>query len=252
EGTAMPWAYRRDAFVAVSPSTRGDLLELGVDRERLAVIHNGLDHDRFRPGAKDDRPTALWIGRLRRYKCVETVIDAAARWAQGHPDLRLLIAGDGPQRPALEQRVRSLGLGGRVELLGFVDHGRKVELLQRAHVVVQTSMKEGWGMTVIEANACGTAVVASDVAGLRDSVRDGETGVLVPWNRPDALAAAVTDRVDDGARRRRLEAASVHWARRFSWRRSAERWLELLDARRRGGIVPAALRLGTVPDETPS
>lgn len=103
-------------------------------------------------------------------------------------------------------------------------------------------------MTVIEANACGTAVVASDVAGLRDSVRDGETGVLVPWDRPDALADAVTGLIDDDGRRRRLEAAAVRWAGRFSWRRSAERWLELLDARRRGGIVPAALRLGSPPD----
>ncbi|MEM1183158.1 MAG: glycosyltransferase family 4 protein, partial [Acidobacteriota bacterium] len=255
EASAMPWAYRRDAFVAVSPSTRQDLADLGVPAEQIAIIHNGLDADLFHPPDRSDAaegqrtrpPTVLWIGRLRRYKCVETVIDAASLWAQSHPTLQLLIAGDGPSRPELEERVRGHRLGDRVSFLGFVDDRRKVKLLQDADLVVQTSMKEGWGMTVIEANACGTPVVASRVAGLKDSVRDGETGQLVPWNDASALADAVTALIDDGDRRQRYAAAGLRWARSFSWARSADRWLDLIHADRPGGIVPAAMRDAAPP-----
>lgn len=242
EGRLMPWAYRRDTFVAVSESTRRELVELGVEQRRLAVIHNGLDHTRFRPGEKSHRPEILWLGRLRRYKSVDTVLEAAARWRAEVPGARLIIAGDGPERQRLEAKSNALGLGDSVQFLGFVDPQEKVRLMQRAHLVVQTSMKEGWGMTVIEANACGTAVVASDVAGLRDSVRDGATGRLVPWNDPTALAENVIELLHAPGERRRLESAAVRWASQFDWQSCAGRWLEIIEARRAGCIVPAPLR----------
>ena len=224
EGRLMPWAYRHDSFVAVSESTQKELLGLGVVGEQLAIIHNGLEHASFKPGKKNPQPTVLWLGRLKRYKAVDTVIDAAKEWPS---DVRLIIAGDGPERATLERQVAELGLEDRVHFTGFVDAATRTRLLQEAHVIVQTSRKEGWGMTVIEAGACGTAVVASDVAGLRDSVRDGETGVLVPFGDAPALARAVADLLDDDERRRRLEAASVRWAAQFNWQKSAEQWLEL-------------------------
>ncbi|MEM6797219.1 MAG: glycosyltransferase family 4 protein [Acidobacteriota bacterium] len=242
EGRLMPWAYRRDWFVAVSPSTRDDLLDLGIEAARLAVIHNGLDHAAFAPAPAGEEPMILSVGRLKRYKGLETLLEAARSWRRSLPDARLVIAGEGPQRQLLERRAQELGLASRVEFLGYVDPAEKVRLMQRAHVVVQTSLKEGWGMTVLEASACGTPVVASDVAGLRDSVRPGRTGLLVPFGDAEKLAAAVVQVMADDGTRRRLGKGARRWASRFDWQKTADRWLELLEARPRGGIVPPPLR----------
>ncbi|MEM8962650.1 MAG: glycosyltransferase family 4 protein [Acidobacteriota bacterium] len=256
ESRFMPWAYRHEWCVTVSASTRSELAALGFEEERLAVVHNGLDHASFAPGAKTPEPSILWIGRMQRYKCLDTLVDAAARWQRDGRDLRLRLAGDGPDRARLERRVAELGLTDMVEFLGFVADDDKVRRLREAHLVVQTSMKEGWGMTVIEANACGTPVVASDVAGLRDSVRDGETGVLVPWGDAAALADAVAGLFDAPERLEALGHAARAWARQFSWQECADRWLELASARldsarhgharRDGGTIPAELRYDRV------
>lgn len=250
EGRLMPFVYRRDWFVAVSESTRRDLLELGVSEDRLAVIHNGLDHERYRPASekpdsRDSAPNVLWLGRLQRYKSLDTLLDAAALWHRPRPELRLRIAGEGPERSRLEERVADLGLRERVEFLGFVEGEEKTRLLQQADLVIQTSLKEGWGMTVIEANACGTPVVASDVAGLRDSVRDRETGMLVPWNDADALSQAVLSLLDSPETLETYGENAVRWARRFDWRTSAERWLELAEARLVADTIPQKLHSST-------
>ena len=259
EGRLMPWAYRRDWFVAVSEGTRSELVELGVDDTRVAVIHNGLDAETYIPPATvppaalpaetgptkarpAKAPVALWVGRLRSYKTVSTLLDAARLCRPRYPELRWQVAGEGPERERLQRAVESMGLQDIVEILGFVTTEEKVRLMQNALLVVQTSMKEGWGMTVIEANACGTAVVASDVPGLRDSVRDGETGLLVPWADPQALADGVLHLVDHPQLRARFERNALSWASRFRWQYTADRWLNLLEARQRGGSVPSELR----------
>ncbi|MEM9595460.1 MAG: glycosyltransferase family 4 protein [Acidobacteriota bacterium] len=252
EGRVMPWLYRRQWFVTVSESTRLEVQGLGVSADRMAVIHNGLDHGLYKPGTKAERPTVAWIGRLRGYKNVDTLIEAAVLLVKLEPELRFVIAGEGPERSRLEGRIDDLGLRGAVEIRGFVDTAEKVRLLQRAHVAVQTSMKEGWGMTVIEANACGTAVVASDVPGLRDSVCHGETGLLVPWRQPEALADAVARLLRHPEARLDYESAAVEWARRFDWDSTADRWLEILSARLDAGSggVPHRLRFD-FPSEAP-
>ncbi|MEL7061228.1 MAG: glycosyltransferase family 4 protein [Acidobacteriota bacterium] len=237
----IPRLYRHDWFVAVSDSTRDELATLGVAADRLAIVHNGLDADRFRPGSRAERPTVLCLGRLKRYKSVDTLVQAAARWRRHGLDVHTVIAGDGPHRAALERLATELDVD-RVTFTGAVDEEAKVRLLQQAHVVVQPSLKEGWGMTVIEANACGTPVVAAAVAGLRDSVRDGETGLLVPPGDPEALAAGVRSLFETPQRRAALGENAQRWAARFTWDRTATSWAALVAARGPGGPIPQALR----------
>lgn len=250
EGRLMPWAYRREWFVAVSESTRRELLELGVAADRMAVVHNGLDTRRFTPGTDGEPSDILWLGRLRRYKSVETLLDAAARLHAAGSAARVVIAGDGPERAPLERHAARLGLAERIEFLGFVGEERKLRLLRGARIVVQTSRKEGWGMTVLEANACGVPVVAADVPGLRDSVRHRMTGLLVPWGDAESLAAALGNLLRDDPLHARLSAGARAWARSFSWRASGARWLELIDARSAGGAIPSALRHDRISSPT--
>jgi len=216
----LPWAYRRAAFQAVSDSTRDDLVARGVAARRIEVIHEGVDTTWYCPdGAapRAARPTFLYLGRLKRYKGVEIAVRAAAAARAVRPDVVLEIAGQGDDRPRLEALVRSLGLGESVQFLGFVAEEEKRRLLRRAWAVVFPSPKEGWGITNVEAAACGTPALASDSPGLRDSVRDGRTGYLVPHGDWRALADRMLALAGDPALVGRLGRAARAFAEGLSW-----------------------------------
>src|SRR5690606_10178133 len=127
-----------------------------------------------------DKHLIVHIGRLMRYKNVQTLLRAFALLRQDVPRARLVIGGDGNHRPALEAMARELNIADAVDFRGFVSEDEKLRLYNEAAVFVNPSLKEGWGLTSIEANACGTPVVAADSPGLRDSVVDHRTGLLVP------------------------------------------------------------------------
>jgi glycosyltransferase involved in cell wall biosynthesis len=180
--------YRGVPFEAISESTADDLAARGIPRSRVRVIYPGIDSAAYTPApaARAPEPMFAYQGRLKRYKGVELVLRGFAR--MGHPTATLVIAGSGSYRPELERLARSLDLGPRVRFLGFISQEEKLALLRRAWALVFTSPKEGWGITNFEAAACGTPVIASDSPGLRESVRDGETGFLVPHGDVAALA----------------------------------------------------------------
>ncbi len=220
----IPWAYRGVPFQAISESTADDLESRGLDRSRIEVIHPGIDHERFRPGAEDSRfaePTIVYVGRLKRYKGLEVVLQGLARLTGEGLEPRLLIAGRGDDRPRLERAARKMELAERVRFLGYLGEDEKVELLQRAWVNVYPSPKEGWGLTNVEAAACGTPTVASDSPGLRESVEDGVSGYLVAHADPLAWGDRLRAILVDADRRRDLGAGATEHAARFSWDRAA-------------------------------
>jgi len=226
----IPSVYRDTPFLAISDSTRQDLVARGVDPAHVAVVHCGLDHERFRPTApKAARPTVAFLGRLRKYKGVGALLEAFATIAREMPDAVLEIVGDGPYRATLERRAAQLGLASRVRFHGFVPAEEKVALLSSAHVSVCPSPKEGWGLTVVESNACGTAVVASRSPGLVDSVKDGRTGLLVPHGDVPALTQAIRRVLTDAPLRARLEQDGLAWAGTFTWDRCAAEAFEVLE-----------------------
>ena len=226
----IPAVYRDTPFLVISDSTKQDLVTRGIDPAHVAVVHCGLDHERFRPTApKAATPTVAFLGRLRKYKGVDALLDAFARIVAELPMARLEIVGDGPHKKALEARAARLGLGERVRFHGFVPAAEKVALLSSAHVSVCPSPKEGWGLTVVESNACGTAVVASRSPGLVDSVKDGVSGLLVPHGDVAALAAAIRRVLTDDALRARLERDGLAWAGTFTWDRCAAEAFDVLE-----------------------
>jgi glycosyltransferase involved in cell wall biosynthesis len=217
-------AYRRAAFHAISESTRDDLVARGVSAERIRVIHPGVDSERFIPSAGEPRaavPRFLYVGRLKRYKGIDLAIRALAIARRTRPDLRLDIAGTGDHRGELERLAAELQQTSAVEFHGFVSEARKIELLREAWANLFPSPKEGWGITIVEAAACGTPSIASDSPGLRDSVRHMETGYLVPHGDVDAFAARMLELAGDPALVARLGGAARRFAERLTWERSA-------------------------------
>ena len=217
--------YRDVPVEVVSDSTAEDLVARGFDRGRIRIIPNGVDLEFYSPDpslAKFPEPTLLYLGRLKKYKRVDLVLQAVAHLRGNGVPVRLLVAGRGDQREALEALSARLGLTGSVEFLGFVDEGTKRTLLRRAWVHVLASPKEGWGISNVEAAACGTPTVASDAPGLRDSVVDGTTGLLVPHGDVAALAGAIRRIVEDAAFRLKLSHGARAFAEGFGWERAAD------------------------------
>jgi glycosyltransferase involved in cell wall biosynthesis len=220
----VPFVFRGKRVIAVSASTKEDLVTRGLLRELIDVIPNGIDVAFYTPDerARAPEPTILFLGRLKEYKRVDLLIDALAELARRGSAARLEVAGDGEELAALRARVRRLGLEERVSFLGFLGEEGKRAALRRAWVHALTSPKEGWGISNLEAAACGTPSVASDSPGLRESVVDGETGILVPHGDVTALAAALGRLLDDVELRTRMGRAARAFAEGFSWDASAQ------------------------------
>lgn len=239
----IPLLYRRAPMVAVSPSTRDDLVSRGLSAEHIAVIPNGLDHARYRPGTQPaDTPTLLVLGRIEPYKRIDLVLQAMRRLVPALPALRLVVVGSGSGLNALRRLAADLDLTERITFTGFVDEATKLQHIQQAALVVNTSEKEGWGLTILEANACGIPAVASDVPGLRDAVVPGETGVLVPHGDVEQLAAAIARLLRSADERQRLAAGARAWSLQFSWDLSTRDLLELIEALCEGSRWPEVIQ----------
>jgi len=217
----IPVVYRGVPFEVISESTADDLVQRGIPRERITVIYCGIDAVQYTPapGTRSEAPLFAYVGRLKRYKRVDLIIQAFARL--GTQAARLEIAGAGDARAELERLVESLDLGARVRFLGRISEREKVALMRRAWALAFTSPKEGWGITNLEAAACGTPVVASNSPGIRESVRDGQTGYLVPHGDVAALAAAMSRLITTPNLVQALGVAGRRFAEQFTWERSA-------------------------------
>ena len=220
----IPLVYRGLPAQAVSESTADDLVARGLRRQDVTVIHNGVDLEFFSPDPRVPRfpePTFLYVGRLKRYKRIDLAIEAASLLRARGVHVRLLVAGRGDELPRLRAQVERLGLGDRVSFEGFVTEERKRELLRACWATVLPSPKEGWGITNVEAAACGTPAVAADSPGLRESVVDGGTGRLVPYGDASALADALASLAADPALVARLGTGARRFAEGFSWEHAA-------------------------------
>jgi glycosyltransferase involved in cell wall biosynthesis len=226
----IPAVFRKSRFMVISPSTKDDLAMRGVDPERIKVILCGLDHTRYRSLGLDrfEQPTIVHLGRLRKYKAVEVAMKAAARVRERIPSARLVIIGDGPHRRALESEAGRLGIDDAVEFRGYMEHEKLVEFLNRSHLLFNPSPKEGWGLTVVESNACGLPVVASDRPGLRDSVWDGKTGFLVPYGDDKAFAEKAVLLLTDEVLWKRMSAEALERVKELTWERCARETEEFL------------------------
>jgi len=221
----IPWVFRKRPTIAISESTRDDLVARGMSPEAIEVIPNGIDTELYTPapdGRRYDRPTVLYLGRVKKYKRIDLILAAVAVLAKEGLDLRLVVGGKGSHLTNLRSLATRLGIQDRVEFPGFVDTARKIDLFRRSWVHVLASPKEGWGIANLEAAACGTPTVASDAPGLRESVVDGETGFLVPHGDVGALTRRIGLLCKDRRLRDQLGQRGRRFAESYSWDASAE------------------------------
>lgn len=225
-----------EATIAVSEYTRQMCLDAGADPERVEVIHPGIDLPPPPSYERDPRPTLLTVATLLfRYKGHDVMVRALPLIRAKVPDARWVVVGDGPFRPALENAVRAYGVEDAVELRGRVPDSERDSWLERASVFCMPSRLpaaglggEGFGIVYMEAAAHGLPTIGGDVAGARDAVRDGETGLLVDPTDHLALAAAASELLADPARAREMGEAGRAWAERHAWPLVAARVEELL------------------------
>ncbi|NIM19623.1 MAG: glycosyltransferase [Candidatus Latescibacteria bacterium] len=221
----IPFVYEMCHFVAISESTKEDLMRRGLHEPRIEVSLCGLDHSTYKllDGVpRFEEPTIVHFGRIRKYKSIDVVMKAFVEIRKKLENAKLIIAGDGPEKANLERLSAKLGLGDSIRFLGQVKTDALVELLNKSHLFINASSKEGWGLTVLEANACGVPVVASDRPGLKDSVKEGKTGYLVEYGRPDAFAEKALELLSDPIKWNAMSAAALDWARSLTWERTAE------------------------------
>jgi glycosyltransferase involved in cell wall biosynthesis len=195
----------------------------------IKIVNPGVELTKFKVSKKSTNPSVIYLGRLKPYKSIDRLIQVFAEVVKKVPQATLTIAGEGESRPELEVMTTKLGLENVVKFLGKVSEEAKVRLYAESWVVAQPSKSEGWGITVIEANACGTPVIASDVPGLRDSVKNPHSGLLVTWDNEEKWADAIVRVLKDDKLRESLEKQAQIWSRQFTWDQSSQRLITIIN-----------------------
>lgn len=227
ESWLAPRLYRRCRYVTVSESTRSELADLGVDPARISVIHNGTPESSPVTVERSPTPSAVVLGRLVPHKRVEIALRVIAELRDEMPELELVVAGVGWWEPRLRDVAARLGVADRVRFAGFVDESEKHAILASAWLALTPSLKEGWGLTIVEAGRRGTPTVAfRGAGGVSEAVVDGTTGLLA--DDPADFVAKARALLRNETRRRAMgEAARAH-AGLFTWETAGKRFAALL------------------------
>jgi glycosyltransferase involved in cell wall biosynthesis len=232
----IPPLYRRCQVVSISESSRDELVARGLRPELVRVSHCGIDHPEINVETETPRPARVtYLGRLEPYKNIDVMLRAMARLGDRFPDAEILVIGRGSAQQSLMNLARELGIADRTRFTGFVSDEERDELLLGTRVCVCPSEKEGWGLTVIESNAAGTPVVATDAPGLRDSVRHEETGFLVPTRSVEGFATRIAELLEDDSLATRMSREALAWSKKFDWDVAATEMAEALQAARQSG-----------------
>lgn len=228
------WLLRDRQVITVSESTKNDLLHYGFKARNISVITEGID---LKPVAeleviaKYTPPTILSLGAVRSMKRTHHVLKAFELARRKIPDLRLLIGGEvaGKYGQAVRRLIRTSPATQAVTYLGKIDDMQKVDLLQKSHLLCVTSVKEGWGLVVTEANSQGTPAIVYDVDGLRDSVRNGQTGRVCEKNTPQAMADALVLLLMDPEAYNILRRRAWEWSKSINFEKSYADFVYVLE-----------------------
>jgi glycosyltransferase involved in cell wall biosynthesis len=222
--------YFKTPFSVVSKSTLDELLKKGFKKEQFDIVHNAIDQDHLpmEIGEKSKVPIITYFGRLKKYKSPDHLLEAFAGITSEFPTAELHIAGRGDFEPELRKLTEKLNISNKTLFYGYITEEEKINLLSKSHLVVNTSMKEGWGITNLEANACGTPVICADSPGLRDSIKKDQSGDLYKYGEIKQLNKLLLKYLRNNELLKKLEQGSIEWAKRFSWDKSANEMLEII------------------------
>lgn len=222
ETKVMPFIYKNQKIITVSESSRKQIVSMGLSTyENISVINPGIDLLNYSVGAKTEHPSLLYLGRLKPYKNLDIIVYAFKKVLQKYPNAVLTFAGFGESMKNLQKLAKELGIDKQLRFLGYISDSDKIKLLSSSWIMLQPSLIEGWGITVIEANASGTPVIASRVNGLIDSVKDKKTGLLVdPYNVKN-WSQQIIRLLSDNVLRNNLSIEANNWSKNFSWDNSS-------------------------------
>jgi len=217
-----------DKIICYTETGKQELIDLGLNPQNIAVIHNGINTDLFVPGKKDSQNNMqlLWIGRFNRGKGVDYLIDAFKLLNSKNPNLKLLLVGRGPDRERIEAKIQDLKLDKCITLKDVVPNSEIVKLYQSSSVFVLPSLEEGVPRTILEAMSCGIPVVCSNLPQLIDIVKDG--GFLVPIKDPDALADRVSEVLSNESMAKKMgQIGRENIITNYSWSDTVEKTVQL-------------------------
>ena len=219
------WLLSDRKVITVSESTKNDLIKFGFKNNNISIISEGITTEPVKNlelVEKFSQPTVLSLGSIRSMKRTIDVVKAFEIASQTISDLQLIMAGDANSTYG-KKVVRFIGKSKfkkDIHYLGKIDINKKVELMQKAHLLVVASVKEGWGLTVTEANSQGTPAVVYNVEGLRDSVRNNETGIICQKNNPSHLANDIINLLKDTKKYKMLREKSWQWSKKINFEKS--------------------------------
>jgi glycosyltransferase involved in cell wall biosynthesis len=223
----FPTLYGSTQIMAISQTTKGDLMKLGFKKNKIKIIYCGIDEKRNGKVHKFHDPTILYLGRIKKYKRVDLLVRIMPKILEQVPRARLLIAGWGTEASTvIDMSMRSINRR-KVKIIGPVSEAEKKYLLSRAWVFVNPSIGEGWGISIIEANLHGTPAVAFNVSGLSESIKNNETGFLVPNEKE--LVKMVCLLLRDEDLRHRMSKNALDWAKKFNWDDAARDSIKLIE-----------------------
>lgn len=222
--------YKKVPFMVGSDSAKKDLIKIGIDSSKITIVPHGVIVRKPDPFPKKEKiKTVMFLGALAKDKGVEDALKAFSILAKkGNYQFWVVGRGSPEYKDYLKSICGRLGIVNKVKFLGFVDQEKKFELLARAHVLINPSIREGWGLVNIEANAMSTPVVAYKSPGLIDSVKDGLSGIICKSNTPDFLAKEAMNLINNGNLYRKLQQGAINWSKNFSWEKSRKPSLDLI------------------------
>ncbi len=233
----FPLFYKKVRIIAVSQSTKHELEKLGFSPDDVHVVYNGVTghHSRKADNQKFITPTILYLGRIKKYKRVDHLIEIMPEIVKQVPNARLLIAGWGTEASSVIDISMRGALRKKIRIIGPVSEKEKKYLLQKSWVFVNPSMNEGWGISIIEANSYGTPAIAYNVAGLSESIRDKKTGLLA--HDKHEFTQQIIHLLKNNALRASLGKEAITWSHQFSWEKTASESLRLITAQNKTAKV---------------
>lgn len=223
--------YKKTPFLTVSNSTKKDLLNWGVLEKNITVINNGINLPPIIKAEKEAKKTLIFLGALTEDKGLEKAIEVLNILKQKDEDWQLWIVGRGERDylNKIEEKVKKLRLEDNVKFWGYVSEKQKYQLLKKAHILINPSIWEGWGLVVLEAASVGTPTVAYDVPGLRDSILDGKTGLLCNEKNNTALANKVISLISNKEYYESIQKNALFWSKKFNWKKSTTESTKLIE-----------------------
>ncbi len=222
--------YRNVMFMTGSKSTKEELKTVGIVEKKVTIVHHGVIIDGFTTRvSKEKKRTIIFLGALAKDKGIEDAITTFGILNKtGDYQFWVVGKGDVDYMKYLKIMARGVGLRKNVTFFGFVTLKKKFQLLQRAHLLINPSIREGWGLVNIEANVCGTPVIAYNSPGLTDSVKNEKSGIIVKANTPEKVASVIDSVMADREIYSRLKKGALSWSKRFSWDESRRESLKLI------------------------